>query len=573
MSGTRVTLTANAQATLTEDDLQCPICVSLLKEPKSLQCGHSFCADCLKDYCRSSEFRAVIKCPVCRHETFCISTVDRLPTNYAVLACIEKIEAANRKPQSLSGVLQNTSTCNQMDVDDSDDASERVQTAAQHFATPRHRPYLLSRVELAAAASLRSAKDQREPLITSVCVNEYTQRIMITDYANCTLKSISLDLTASSNKTSATSAVHISSTHAESKNNHQRKSAEDASRSSANGQNPPKRSREGETSEGSSVYPRAATLRHELRCAVGAPCGVRVLDAHRIALVERTSNGSCRQLVFYASNLPIQRSSSSEAATNDVESSAFTPINSVFLSEGTSTHAFLELTYNAHLLVAFEGEKIALELDSRPHNVEFLQVPADDQSNSNSQASDNTKYECRQYYVTRRCILPANVSSLHANRELDLINVTNCGANSGNRAVRLFDRNFTQLLRIDAAQSDANSTSASASNRTTTNDWNPTRSLLTTDSFLFVFNAARSTVDCYELETFEYSHKLIEDIKVSCWCTNTNETVLIVYDASKRMLFANTLKYALPKASKKSAVASKSDDGRTEKWSRRCTVM
>ncbi|XP_039540246.1 tripartite motif containing 35-1 [Pimephales promelas] len=46
-----------------EDELSCPVCTELFREPVLLSCGHSFCRQCINDHWSSSRSRT---CPVCR---------------------------------------------------------------------------------------------------------------------------------------------------------------------------------------------------------------------------------------------------------------------------------------------------------------------------------------------------------------------------------------------------------------------------------------------------------------------------------------------------------------------------
>lgn len=44
-----------ATASNIDDLLQCPICLDILRDPKVLDCQHTFCADCLKAHLITSQ--------------------------------------------------------------------------------------------------------------------------------------------------------------------------------------------------------------------------------------------------------------------------------------------------------------------------------------------------------------------------------------------------------------------------------------------------------------------------------------------------------------------------------------
>jgi len=48
--------------------LECPICLEVLKDPRLLDCIHSFCLKCLERYCRDSVEGDDMPCPLCKHE-------------------------------------------------------------------------------------------------------------------------------------------------------------------------------------------------------------------------------------------------------------------------------------------------------------------------------------------------------------------------------------------------------------------------------------------------------------------------------------------------------------------------
>ncbi|XP_073691277.1 tripartite motif-containing protein 29-like [Garra rufa] len=51
----------------TQDPLNCPICLHLLKDPVTTSCGHSFCMDCIQEcWGQDASMRRAYSCPTCR---------------------------------------------------------------------------------------------------------------------------------------------------------------------------------------------------------------------------------------------------------------------------------------------------------------------------------------------------------------------------------------------------------------------------------------------------------------------------------------------------------------------------
>uniref|UniRef100_A0A3B4X5Y1 RING-type domain-containing protein n=1 Tax=Seriola lalandi dorsalis TaxID=1841481 RepID=A0A3B4X5Y1_SERLL len=49
-----------------EEELTCPVCHDIFKEPVVLSCSHSFCRDCLQRWWRE---KVIHECPVCKRSS------------------------------------------------------------------------------------------------------------------------------------------------------------------------------------------------------------------------------------------------------------------------------------------------------------------------------------------------------------------------------------------------------------------------------------------------------------------------------------------------------------------------
>ncbi|XP_071803854.1 uncharacterized protein [Asterias amurensis] len=78
---------------ISQDHLECPICSGRFKQPKLLECSHSFCLECLQQLRQNSPSTTRLSCPVCRQETLLNENgIDELKTNLTVLSLKEEIE-------------------------------------------------------------------------------------------------------------------------------------------------------------------------------------------------------------------------------------------------------------------------------------------------------------------------------------------------------------------------------------------------------------------------------------------------------------------------------------------------
>ncbi|XP_071804769.1 uncharacterized protein [Asterias amurensis] len=89
---------------ISQDHLECPICSGRFKQPKLLECSHSFCLECLQQLRKNSPSTTRLPCPVCTQETLINENgIDDLKTNLTVLSLIEAIETKETRLKQQQG--------------------------------------------------------------------------------------------------------------------------------------------------------------------------------------------------------------------------------------------------------------------------------------------------------------------------------------------------------------------------------------------------------------------------------------------------------------------------------------
>ncbi|XP_071807347.1 uncharacterized protein [Asterias amurensis] len=104
---------------ITERHLKCHICTDHLKEPKMLECSHSFCLSCLHQLAKKEERSShMLTCPMCRGQTLLTGKgVVDLRTDFKMTSLIEEIKQhenalERQKDKQALGIGWNVPACN-----------------------------------------------------------------------------------------------------------------------------------------------------------------------------------------------------------------------------------------------------------------------------------------------------------------------------------------------------------------------------------------------------------------------------------------------------------------------------
>lgn len=80
-------------SSLSEEDLSCPVCQEVFKDPVILSCSHSFCRECLQQFWRTKGTR---ECAVCRRR----SSRDDPPNNLVLRNLCESFHKERKEKRS-----------------------------------------------------------------------------------------------------------------------------------------------------------------------------------------------------------------------------------------------------------------------------------------------------------------------------------------------------------------------------------------------------------------------------------------------------------------------------------------
>ncbi|KTF80172.1 hypothetical protein cypCar_00047747, partial [Cyprinus carpio] len=89
-----------AEARISQDEFMCPVCLDLLKDPVTIQCGHSYCENCITDCWDQEDQMRVYSCPQCR-QTF--SPRPALARNTMLAELVEKLKKTKLSADCYAG--------------------------------------------------------------------------------------------------------------------------------------------------------------------------------------------------------------------------------------------------------------------------------------------------------------------------------------------------------------------------------------------------------------------------------------------------------------------------------------
>uniref|UniRef100_A0A672KZ82 RING-type domain-containing protein n=1 Tax=Sinocyclocheilus grahami TaxID=75366 RepID=A0A672KZ82_SINGR len=96
---------AEARISVDQNEFMCAVCLDLLKDPVTIQCGHSYCKSCITDQWDQEDQKKVYSCPQCRQ---IFRPRPALAKNTILAEVVEKIKTAVVRPVGCTAKFSET---------------------------------------------------------------------------------------------------------------------------------------------------------------------------------------------------------------------------------------------------------------------------------------------------------------------------------------------------------------------------------------------------------------------------------------------------------------------------------
>ncbi|XP_020896302.1 E3 ubiquitin-protein ligase TRIM71 [Exaiptasia diaphana] len=94
--------TVSEYADILEEELTCSVCSDVFKEPKTLQCFHKFCFECIKGWIdRCNRDKQLARCPICKEKIFIPEgNVSKLRSSFYLESLLQLLDAMKSAPKT-----------------------------------------------------------------------------------------------------------------------------------------------------------------------------------------------------------------------------------------------------------------------------------------------------------------------------------------------------------------------------------------------------------------------------------------------------------------------------------------
>ncbi|XP_074507811.1 finTRIM family, member 67 isoform X1 [Sebastes fasciatus] len=150
---------AQAGVVLDKDQLNCSVCLDVLRDPVTIPCGHSYCSGCINNYWDQDDYLGIFVCPQCRHSFNPRPVLNR---NTMLADVVEKF-----KKTGLQEVPTSTPTSVNQSYAEADDVCCDVCTGRKHKAVKSCLVCLASYCDVHLQPHYESAAFKKHKLVSA----------------------------------------------------------------------------------------------------------------------------------------------------------------------------------------------------------------------------------------------------------------------------------------------------------------------------------------------------------------------------------------------------------------------